>query len=91
MKYYITKYALSDGILFEECSESISEGYVHIVGYNNRTRILDSFLKLDVDAFETFEEARRKAETMRNKKIESLKKQLERLEKLRFEIPKEEI
>lgn len=85
MKYYITKYALSKGILYEECVVSSLGEYLRLV--NDQWR---NVFKIGRDAFETYEEARRKVETMRNKKIESLKKQLLRLEKLRFDMPKQE-
>jgi biotin synthase-related radical SAM superfamily protein len=86
MNYYITKYALTMGILCEECVIDIV-GYVHILKYKP---LPSSYFELGVDAFEKYEEAHLKALSMKNKKIASLKKQLFRLEKLRFEMPKEE-
>jgi hypothetical protein len=82
-KYYITKYALSKGILYGECTGIPSGNYVSVKPFNQLFRI-------GVDAFEAYEEEHLKALSMKNKKIESLKKQLLRLEKLRFEMPKEE-
>lgn len=80
MKVYITKYALSQGI-FEvdgEVSELFPDtfdargylGYFHGDGKEwHRTR----------------ESAIKRAEEMRKKKIASLKKQIEKLEKMKFE------
>jgi hypothetical protein len=78
--YYITKYALSKGILYEECAVSSLGEYLRLV--NDQWM---NIFKIGRDAFETYEEAHRKAVFMRDKKIKSLKKQLTRLEKLRFD------
>jgi hypothetical protein len=76
-KYYITRYALSKGISYEECTEMPSCEYVSAKHFYQHFRI-------GRDAFENFDDAHKKAVEMRNKKIKSLKKQLVRLEKLRF-------
>jgi hypothetical protein len=75
--HYITKYALSKGILYGECTGIPSGNYVSVKPFNQLFRI-------GVDAFEDFDDAHKRAVEMRNKRIKSLKKQLERLEKLRF-------
>lgn len=80
MKVWITKYALTDGIIeaegepygLEWVSASWDDGY----------RCGD-FEK--GEWFDTKETAIQKAEEMRREKIESLKKQIEKLERLRFE------
>lgn len=80
MKVWITKYALTRGILCKdarECTdadmvETIEEwpGYFHGEGR---------------DWHRTIESAVAKAEEMRNKKIHSLRKQIKRLENMKFE------
>jgi hypothetical protein len=80
-KYYITKYALSKGILYGECTGIPSGNYVSVKPFNQLFRI-------GVDAFESFDDARKRANDMRDKKMASLKKQMERLEKLKFDSPK---
>lgn len=82
-KYYITKYALSEGISHKECTVMPRCDYVSAKPFS-------SLFRVGADAFETYEEAHLKALSMKNKKIESLKKQLARLEKLRFDRPTEE-
>jgi hypothetical protein len=80
MKVYITKYALTRGIIDEkeveicknipnmvECREAFFHDYFH-----------------KPDWHETKEEAIKRAELMKNKKIESLKKQIQKLEKIKF-------
>ena len=80
MKVWITKYALTRGILEMECAQfgdiSVKEvgnpfpTYYHGEGNEwHRTK----------------ESAIRKAEEMRQKKIESLKKQIKKFEEMRFE------
>jgi hypothetical protein len=78
-KYYITKYALSEGILHKECTVVANP-----IGYVRTAELWSQFFKIGIDAFESFEDARNRATDMRDKKISSLKKQLARLEKLRF-------
>jgi hypothetical protein len=75
--YYITKYALSEGISYEECTEMPSGEYVSAKPFLQLFRI-------GIDAFENFDDAHKRAVEMRNKRIKSFKKQLARLEKLRF-------
>lgn len=68
MKVWITKYALTDGII-----ETDSE---------NGARSIDLYWG---DCHLSRESEIKKAEEMRQKKIESLKKQIKKLEKMRFE------
>lgn len=79
-RIYITKYALSEGILEKEAE---------IEDYG---RYLRAFVKGDYssygigsEAFFKREDALKNAENRRLKKIESLKKQIKKLEKLKFE------
>ena len=86
MKVWITKYALTDGIEeIDSANVAIMEvegtGYLTICrnagnlpeAYNKKYYSLDK------------ESAIHKAEEMRQKKITSLKKQIEKLERMRFE------
>lgn len=79
-KYYVTKYALSDGIEEMELRPSIapnSDGYLCGEGWSS--------FKLGRDAFETRDDAVKAANAARIKKIASLQKQIEKLEKLAFD------
>ena len=82
MKVWITKYALSTGKIIEaELDSKLCESGVS-VSWDNGTRC-NTFW--DKEWHNTKEEALFYADKMRQKKITSLKKQIERLEKLRFE------
>lgn len=80
---YITKYALTRGIIKAEAKiQSFNyltkeEQRAYINGYYNS-------LVISTDAFFSFDEAKKKAEQMKLKKIASLKKQIQKLEKLSF-------
>ena len=80
MKVWITKYALTDGIIEAEGEpyglERVS------ASWDNGCRCNDFE---QGEWFDTKERAIKKAEEMRQKKIESLKKQIEKLEEMRFE------
>ena len=78
-KVWISKYALTDGV--KEYEAEINEGsaypghpFMSFIGF-----------KMGVDAHETKESAIAAAEKMRIKKIASVKKQLAKLEALRFD------
>lgn len=77
MKVYITRWALTEGVI--ECDGQVRKcgGIVHSENY------LVEFV-LNKDAFLTRKAANQKAEEMRVKKIASLKKQIEKLEKMKF-------
>ena len=78
MKIWVSKYALSDGIFEGESEGTIRDGMVRVAGQN---------LYLHGEGREwhrTREAAVSLAEQMRSKKIESLRKQIERLELLKF-------
>lgn len=75
MKVYITRWALTDGVMERE--GIINGQHVYVEGLFIRFSIGD-------DVFLTPEEARQKAEEMRVKKIASLKKKIQKLEKLKF-------
>ena len=79
-KVFITKYALTKGIIEKEVEiRSYGDGskYAYVKGEFNG-------YKMTKDAFYNHENAIRKSEEMRQKKIASLKKQIAKLEKLSF-------
>lgn len=79
-KVFITKYALTKGILEKE-AEICDYGYEYEIAY-----VIGKFssYSLGKEAFRTREQAMERAEKMRLKKIASLKKQIEALEKMKF-------
>lgn len=79
-KVFITTYALTKGIIEKEADiHSYANGseYAYVKGEFNG-------YKMTRDAFYKYENAIRKSEEMRLKKIASLKKQISKLEKLSF-------
>lgn len=79
-KVFITKYALTKGILEKEAG-ICDYGNGHIRAY---VKGEFSSYSLGKEAFRTREQAMERAEKMRLKKIASLKKQIEALEKMKF-------
>ncbi len=80
MKVWITKYALTKGILEEEGEVSKNNAdYLMVKDY------CQDFYEEGNEWHKTRESAIKKSEEMRLKKIESLKKQIEKLEKMKFE------
>lgn len=85
MKVWVTKYALTKGIL--------------LVSGVSRTGAADAWFLEDKNRKyhppkswfpeENFEEAKKKAEAMKEKKIQSLKRQIKKLEALQFTKPEE--
>ena len=88
MKVWITKYALTDGILEgEDFERHCALGFGMIKSetkYFCRSKNGDQYLDIGDFCF-TYESAIQKAEEMRQKKIASLKKQIEKLERMVFE------
>lgn len=81
-KVFITKYALTEGI--KEIETDIRRNEVRnyeYVSYGNY-----SFFYIGEDAFTDKSEALKKAEEMRIRKIASLRRQIEKLEKLSFKV-----
>jgi len=79
MQVWITKYALTQGIFMREVEFSSSNRtYVY-----TKEQYSQQF-RLGTDAFETEEEAKRRAEEMRRRKIASLDKQIRKLQKIVF-------
>ncbi|WP_281696564.1 hypothetical protein [Bacteroides clarus] len=86
MKVWITKYALTDGIIeAQQIPGSAYDGkeYAFFVGKNSQY-ITDFYIPYE-ELFWDKNSAIVKAEEMRQKKIASLKKQIEKLEEMRFE------
>ena len=81
MKVWITKYALSRGII-EADGEFTGFDSVSIL---NRDLSLPTHWFYKGDWHSDKESAIKKAEEMRQKKISSLKKQIKKLEEMRFE------
>lgn len=85
-KYYITTYALTQGIRHVDVDlDHWDQSFVHerIGGYCRAT------YKIGTDAFTSRDEAIANAEARRLKKIASLKKQIAKLEAMTFDPPPE--
>lgn len=80
-KVYITKYALTKGVI-EKDGEIADYGNGHVRAFVHGDY---SSYGIGSEAFYTKEEALKNAEERRIKKIESLKKQIKKLENLKFE------
>lgn len=78
-KIFVFKYALTKGII--EVDAEIKQG---IYGEFAKVKDRGNLIYLDKDYAHTKEEALKKAEDMRIRKIESLKKQIVKLEKMKF-------
>lgn len=81
-KVFITKYALTVGI--KEIETDIIRGR-----FENREYVIDdsySYFRIGENAFTDKSEALKKAEEMKIRKIASLRKQIEKLEKLSFKV-----
>lgn len=88
MKVWITKYALTDGIIEGEAEDRLTRNpYWGIVFFDRDISgcRCGCFVIGVEDCFKEKESAIKKAEEMRQKKIESLKKQIKKLEEMRFE------
>lgn len=81
MKVWITKYALTKGIIEREGKLTSSDS----VSVVNQDRSLPTHWFYRGDWYSDKQSAIHKAEEMRQKKIESLKKQIKKLEEMRFE------
>lgn len=79
--YYTTKYALTDGIKHVDLEPVGGDGdYLRAPGHWNGV-----FFKEGRDAFLDRDDAEKAANAARDKKIASLRKQIAKLEKLKFE------
>ena len=82
MKVWITKYALTQGIFEAEASEC--KGFDGMIEVVNRYSY-EYYRGEGKDWHRTKESAISRAEEMRQNKMSSLKKQLEKLENMKFE------
>ena len=81
MKIWISKYALSDGITEHDCEEPPDgDNYVR----PGAPFASFAIFRLGTAAHTTREEAVKAAEKMRDKKMASIRKQLARLEAMKF-------
>lgn len=80
-KVFLTKYALSSGIEEVELIREFKVDNMKFVYVKDK----HGSYKIGSEAFFTKEDAIKQAEIMRLKKIESLKKQIKKLENLKFE------
>ena len=86
MKVWITKYALTDGVIEAQQIPNVPCGgkeYAFFVDENDQ--YFTGFYIPYRELFWDKNSAIKKAEEMRQKKIESLKKQIKKLEEMRFE------
>ena len=81
MKVWITKYALTKGIIEADGKLTSSDS----VSVSLDTLSLPTHWFYKGDWYSDKQSAIQKAEEMRRKKIDSLKKQIEKLERMRFE------
>jgi hypothetical protein len=79
MKIYVTKYALTSGIQIYDAN-LIQDTKICVVEVNSSS----SMYFHDNEWHEDKESAVKQAEIMKDKKIKSLKKSLEKIEKLKF-------
>lgn len=86
-KVYITKYALTKGILCKEAKVETScyNDNIIFAYIEDEYGGVNSY-KIGTEAFYKLEDAVNDFKNRRNKKIESLKKQIKKLEKLKMEI-----
>ena len=82
MKLFITKYALTDGII-EIDSSILRDKITHYYGKVGSRAPMVYYKKAEV--FDNIKDAKTKAETMRIKKVTALQKQIEKLNGFSFE------
>lgn len=84
MKVWITKYALTDGIIETIAYKLTWRTYIVIPKYRGTGVGMIRLMNI-LDFSISKKSAIKEAEEMRHKKIESLKKQIKKLEEMRFE------
>lgn len=84
MKAWITKYALSKGVIVIECDDPAGTNFPGMVS-GARSGIYTHFHGEGREWHRTGEEATKRAEEMRAAKIASLRKQIAKLEALTFD------
>jgi len=86
MKVWITKYALTDGIIeAQQIPGATYDGKEYAFFVDENGQYVTGFYIPYRELFWDKNSAIKKAEEMRQKKIASLKKQIEKLEMMRFE------
>lgn len=79
MKVYLVKYALTAGIQIVDAERRDDGGW----------RIANNYLIFrERDCFERFDDAQEEAEKLRNKKLASMRKNIDKLQALNFTQPK---
>lgn len=78
-EFYVTKYALSGGI--ERRTLRVHENGRNVFSFDSGQHV---WCVLGRDAFEKYDDAVADAERRRQKKVASMRKQIERLERLTF-------
>lgn len=84
MKVYVTKYAMTQGILgpFDVIESNADEDkYVFV---RRSPGAYKEFFSLGTNAFECLDDAKDAAEAMRQKKLASLRKSIAKIEALKF-------
>jgi len=81
MKVFITKYALTQGIIKKDAEELSNNGMIKVA--KGGDFFFDSYYHKN-EWFDNLTDAALHAEEMRKKKIELVKKQLAKLEKMKF-------
>lgn len=88
MKVFVTRYALTKGIYEKEVDESRTPSVRRIMGNDSWVAVCGDarWFKIGTDCCATRSSAVARAEEMRVAKIASLKKQIARLEALKWEV-----
>lgn len=81
---YVTKYALTKGILKVEARKALVSEEVY--GARLTENHLESLYRIGEEIFLDLEEAKKNAEERRIKKIKSLKKQIKKMENLKISV-----
>lgn len=85
-KLYITKYALSEGVVARERLSTDSDGWARVSwpgGFNN-----EAWFRIGKDAHETKADAENAFENMRASAMRSAERKLLKLRAMRFEVKK---
>jgi hypothetical protein len=85
MRIYITKYAMTRGVIEAETDEISDSGrWVHVPEIKTNKNC-DHWFVLGSEAFETYDQALVMASKMRQKQIEHLERKLNKIKNLSFE------
>lgn len=88
MKFYITKFALTKGILLRECTLGSWDPKWALYKEPNKANVA---VKVELEAFERYEDALAKADFMRVVSMARLRDKIERLRNLKFTRPTKEV